>query len=54
MTGLLARAVATGEYAGVLFLLGFAALFAWQTGGFVLRNTPRNYTLDALPQQLLP
>jgi hypothetical protein len=54
MTGLLARAVATGEYAGVLFLLGFAALFAWQTGGFVLRNTPRSYTFDALPKELLP
>jgi hypothetical protein len=54
MTGLLARAVATGEYAGIIFLLGFAALFAWQTGGFVLRNTPRSYTFDALPKELLP
>ena len=41
MAGLLARAIAVGEYAGVLFLVGFAALFGWQIGGFVWRNRPR-------------
>ena len=35
MAGLFIRAIATGEWAGVLFLVGFAALFAWQIGGFV-------------------
>ena len=35
MAGLLVRALATGELAGILFLVGFAALFAWQIGGFV-------------------
>ena len=29
------RSIATGEWAGALFLVGFAALFAWQVGGFV-------------------
>jgi hypothetical protein len=52
--GLLARAVATGEWAGGLFLVGFAALFAHQIGGFVLRNRPRAYTFDRLPNSLLP
>jgi hypothetical protein len=54
MTGLLARAVATGEWAGILFILGFAALFGWQIGGFIRRNKPRRYTFDALPKELLP
>jgi hypothetical protein len=54
MTGLLARALATGEWAGALFLIGFAALFWWQIGGFVRRNRPRRYAFDALPEQLLP
>jgi hypothetical protein len=54
MAGLLARAVAIGEFGGILFILGFAALFGWQIGGFVLRNKPRNYTFDDLPKELLP
>jgi hypothetical protein len=54
MAGLLIRAIAVGEWAGVLFLVGFAALFAWQIGGFVARNRPRTYTFDALPKALLP
>lgn len=54
MAGLLVRAIATGEYSGALFLLGFAALFTWQIGGFVRRNRPRTYTFDDLPGALLP
>jgi uncharacterized membrane protein YphA (DoxX/SURF4 family) len=54
ISGLFVRAIATGEFAGALFLVGFAALFAWQIGGFVLRNKPRNYTFDDLPVALLP
>jgi hypothetical protein len=54
MAGLLLRAVATGEWAGVLFLVGFAALFAWQVGGFITRNRPLTYTFDAIPKALLP
>ena len=54
MTGLLIRALATGEWAGALFLVGFAALFGWQIGGFVRRNRPRRYTFDDLPRELLP
>jgi hypothetical protein len=54
MSGLLVRAIATGEFAGVLFLVGFAALFAWQVGGFVGRNRPLAYTFDHLPKALLP
>jgi hypothetical protein len=54
MTGLLARAVATAQWGGVLFIVGFVALFAWQVGGFIRRNKPRNYTFEALPKELLP
>ena len=54
MSGLLVRALATGEFAGVLFLVGFAALFGWQIGGFIRRNRPGAYTFDRLPEALLP
>jgi hypothetical protein len=54
MLGLLIRALFTAEYAGALFLVGFAALFAWQIGGFMRRNKPRSYTFDALPKDVLP
>jgi hypothetical protein len=54
MTGLFVRAMATGEFAGALFLVGFAALFGWQIGGFVRRNRPRAYTFDHVPEVLLP
>ena len=54
MTGLLIRAITTGELAGIVFLIGFAALFAWQVGGFVRRNRPQSYTFDHLPAALLP
>lgn len=54
ITGLLVRALATGESGGALFLVGFAALFGWQIGGFMRRNRPQRYTFDQLPAQLLP
>jgi hypothetical protein len=54
ISGLFVRAIATGEWGGALFLVGFAALFAWQIGGFVWRNRPRTYTSDHLPEALLP
>jgi hypothetical protein len=54
MIGLLVRSVATGEFAGMLFLVGFAALFAWQIGGFIRRNRPRRYRFGELPGDVLP
>ena len=48
------RAVATGEFGGALFLVGFAALFAWQVGGFIRRNRPLTYGFGDLPEALLP
>jgi len=54
IAGLLIRAIGTGELIGALFLVGFAALFAWQVGGFIRRNRPRAYTFDRLPEALLP
>ena len=54
MAALLIRAIMTGEFAGALFMLGFAALFAWQVGGFVRRNRPLSYSFDQLPRSVLP
>jgi hypothetical protein len=54
ISGLLVRAIVTGEFAGALFLVGFATLFAWQVGGFIRRNRPRRYTFSDLPEALLP
>ena len=54
ISGLMVRAIATGEFSGALFLVGFAALFAWQVGGFVMRNRPLMYAFDHLPKALLP
>jgi hypothetical protein len=54
IAALLVRAIATGEFSGALFLVGFAILFGWQVGGFVLRNKPQSYSFDELPQELLP
>ncbi len=54
MTGLLIWSLATRQLAGALFVVAFAALFAWQVGGFIRRNRPLAYDFDHLPQQLLP
>ncbi|MGY8664659.1 hypothetical protein Q3C01_20215 [Bradyrhizobium sp. UFLA05-109] len=54
MAGLLIRAITTGEWTGALFIIGFAALFTWQIGGFIRRNQPRSYSFDRLPEALLP
>jgi len=54
IAGLLGRAIVTGEFAGGLFLVGFAVLFTWQIGGFVIRNRPRAYAFNHLPEPLLP
>jgi hypothetical protein len=54
MAALLIRALLTGEFAGALFLIGFAALFGWQVGGFIRRNRPTAYSFDHVPEVLLP
>jgi hypothetical protein len=54
MTGLFIRALVIGEFAGGLFIIGFAALFVWQVGGFVRRNQPQSYSFDRVPRSLLP
>jgi hypothetical protein len=54
MLVLFVRALLTSAFSGALFLLGFAALFTWQIGGFVKRNRPRSYSFDDLPKELLP
>jgi hypothetical protein len=54
LLALFVRALAVGEWAGVLFFIGFAALFWWQVGGFIRRNRPLAYGFDNVPKALLP
>jgi hypothetical protein len=54
MFSLFIRALMVGLWGGVLFLIGFAALFAWQVGGFIRRNRPLTYSFDDVPEALLP
>lgn len=54
MGGLLVRAIAVLQFAGAAFILGFAALFGWQIGGFIRRNRPLAYTFESIPDRLLP
>jgi membrane protein CcdC involved in cytochrome C biogenesis len=54
MAALLVRALAIGEFAGAGFLIGFAALFGWQVGGFIRRNRPVAYRFEHIPGTLLP
>ncbi|MBR1219732.1 hypothetical protein JQ557_17120 [Bradyrhizobium sp. U87765 SZCCT0131] len=54
LAALFVRAAFIGSFAGMAFMVGFAALFAWQIGGFLRRNRPHSYTLDAVPRDLLP
>jgi hypothetical protein len=54
MFSLLVRATMVALWGGVLFLIGFAALFTWQVGGFIRRNRPLSYRFDHVPEALLP
>lgn len=54
MSSLLIRALLAGLWGGALFLIGFAALFAWQVGGFIRRNRPLGYSFGRVPEGLLP
>lgn len=53
MVALLIRALVTGEFAGVVFILLLSALFGWQGWDFLRRNRPRSYTFSDVPQDLL-
>ena len=54
ITRFLVRAIAVHQFAGAAFILGFAALFGWQIGGFIRRNRPLAYTFESIPDRLLP
>jgi hypothetical protein len=54
LAGLLIRALATEAYIAALFMLGFAAWFGWHTGGWLIRNKPRRYSVADVPRALLP
>lgn len=53
MAALLIRALVTGEWAGVVFIVLLSALFGWQGWDFLRRNRPRRYTFDNVPKDLL-
>ncbi|MEW6643590.1 MAG: hypothetical protein AB1586_23980 [Pseudomonadota bacterium] len=54
LAALFVRAAWIGSLGGMLFMVGFAVLFAWQIGRVMRRNRPRTYTLDDVPRDLLP
>jgi hypothetical protein len=54
MFSLFIQALIVGLWGGVLFLIGFAALFTWQVGGFLRRNRPLPYDFGRIPEGLLP
>lgn len=54
LAALAIRGLVVGQFAGVLFMVGFGALFTWKVGGFFRRNRPLTYTADQLPENLLP
>lgn len=54
MIALLLRALWTGEFAGVVFIVGFCVLFCWQISRFLRRNKPQSYNFDDVPGELLP
>ncbi len=54
LLALFIQALAVGQWVGALFFVGFAALFAWQVGGFIRRNRPTAYSFDHIPEALLP
>ena len=54
LASLLVRALVTGEFVASLFMMGFGLWFGWHTGGWLKRNTPRTYTPDSVPPQMLP
>jgi hypothetical protein len=54
IAALLVRALWSGELVASLFLLGFAAWSGWYIGGWLMRNKPRRYEVEHVPEQLLP
>jgi len=48
------RAIMLDEWKAAAVVACFFALFAWQIGGFILRNRPGVYRPDAVPQHVLP
>lgn len=54
MIALIGRALLQGEMTATLFLLGFFVVLLWQLGMFFKRNLPRRYTLEQIPNDVLP
>ena len=52
--GILVRALQQGETTATALLLAFFGFLVWQLGRFFRRNLPRRYTLDAIPNDVLP
>lgn len=52
--GILVRSLQHAETIATLLLMAFFAFLVWQLGRFFKRNLPRRYTLDAIPNDVLP
>jgi hypothetical protein len=48
------RALVDGQVMPGLIILAVGVLFLWQMGNVLLRNRPRTYAADAIPEDVLP
>ena len=54
MAAMIARGLQASAWAGVAFVAAFLAFFLWWGGNYFRRNRPRRYSVDALPEHLMP
>lgn len=48
------RALLDAQFTPGLIILAVGVLFLWQMGNVLLRNRPRTYAADAIPEDVLP
>jgi hypothetical protein len=51
---ILVRAIAGGDLTASVLVLGLLGLLAWQMAPLILRNRPRRYSPNQIPEEVLP
>jgi hypothetical protein len=51
---MLGKALLAGSWAGAAVVAALLAAFAWQIGSLFWRNRPATYSIDAIPNRVLP
>jgi hypothetical protein len=54
LAALIVRGLREGTLVGAVFVAAFLALFLWHMGGFLRKNRPVAYSVEAPPQDVLP